>query len=132
VETKSDLVRNPAPGMKKNLTSIQDRLIVRKYMGSTNRVGNNAKKLTPYEKYLIILIAFLAFSAGVLRSQSDSSLEKWWNGKRGTGDWFSFFRVLTPRNLNNFLISFQLRLSRKREALNQQSKPTFNPSNEYD
>lgn len=36
------------------------------------------------------------------------------------------------RNLNDFLISFQLRLSRKREALNQQSKPTFNPSNEYE
>jgi hypothetical protein len=36
------------------------------------------------------------------------------------------------RNLNDFLISFQLRLSRKREALNRQSKPTFNPSNEYE
>jgi hypothetical protein len=30
-------------------------------------------------------LLFLAFSAGVLRSQSDSSLEKWWDGKRPNG-----------------------------------------------
>jgi hypothetical protein len=40
-------------------------------------------------------------------------------------------RILTPY-LNNFLSSFQLRLARGREALSQQSKPTFNPSNEYE
>ena len=110
------------------------------------------------KKPLSFSLLVLTLSAGALRSQSDSSLEKWWNGKRGTGDWFgarpaledrginltrkwigTFYgggrfgpTRLTPRNLNDFLISFQLRLSRKREALNQQSKPTFNPFNEYD
>jgi len=86
--------------MKKNLTSIQHCLIVRKYTGGTIRVGNSAKKLTPYEKNLIILIAFLAFSAGALRSQSDSSLEKWWNGKRGTGDWFGARPAIEDRGIN--------------------------------
>jgi hypothetical protein len=111
------------------------------------------------KKPLSFSLLFPVFSAGVLRSQSDSPLEKWWNGKRGTGDWLrarpaledrginltgkwigTFYGVATgggptrlaPRNLNDFLISFQLRLSRKREAPNQQSKPTFNPSNKYD
>jgi hypothetical protein len=34
-------------------------------------------------------LLFLAFSAGVLRSQSDNSLEKWWNGK--SKQFFNFF-----------------------------------------
>jgi hypothetical protein len=84
--------------MKKNLTSIQHCLIVRKYTGGTIRVGNNAKKLTPYEKNLIILIALSCVLCR--RSQSDSSLEKWWSGKRATGDWLGARPAIEDRGIN--------------------------------
>jgi len=45
-------------------------------------------------------LLFLAFSAGVLRSQSDGSLEKLCNGKRGTGDWFGARPALEDRGIN--------------------------------
>ena len=86
--------------MKKNLTSIQHCLIVRKYTGRMNRVENSAKKPTFYEKTLLFPLLVLVFSAGVLRSQSDSSLEKWWNGKRGTGDWLGARPAIEDRGIN--------------------------------
>jgi hypothetical protein len=82
--------------MKKNLTSIQHCLIVRKYTGSTIRVGNNAKKPTPYEKTLIILIALSCVLCRALRPQP----EKWWNGRRGTGDWLAARPALEDRGIN--------------------------------
>jgi porin len=52
------------------------------------------------KKPLSFSLLFLAFSAGVLRSESDNSLEKWWNGKRGTGDWFGARPALEDRGIN--------------------------------
>jgi carbohydrate-selective porin OprB len=51
------------------------------------------------KKSLTYSLLFLAFSAGVLRSESDNSPEKWWNGKRGTGDWFGARPALEDRGI---------------------------------
>ena len=52
------------------------------------------------KKPLLFPLLVLVFSSGVLRSQSDSSLEKWWNGKRGTGDWFGARPAIEDRGIN--------------------------------
>ena len=39
-------------------------------------------------------------SAGTLRSVSDTSLKNWWDGKRGTGDWFGARPALEDHGIN--------------------------------
>ena len=50
-------------------------------------------------KSLSLLTLFFATFGGTLHSESDA-LEKWWNGKRGSGDWFGARPVLEDRGIN--------------------------------
>ena len=52
------------------------------------------------KRTLLVLVLFLAPLTGALRSESASSLEKWWEGKRGTGDWFGARPELEDRGIN--------------------------------
>ena len=52
------------------------------------------------KRSLLVLVLFLAPLTGALRSESASSLEKWWAGKRGTGDWLGPRPALEDRGIN--------------------------------
>ncbi|MFZ0711641.1 MAG: hypothetical protein WAM53_16505, partial [Terrimicrobiaceae bacterium] len=52
------------------------------------------------EKRLSFALLLLGLSVGALRAEPDSSLEKWWGGKRGSGDWLGARPALEDRGIN--------------------------------
>jgi hypothetical protein len=49
---------------------------------------------------LLTSLLLLALSTSPLRTESDTSLEKWWNGNRGTGDWLGARPALEDHGIN--------------------------------
>jgi carbohydrate-selective porin OprB len=52
------------------------------------------------EKLLYLTTSLLAVSLSQLPAVSDTSLKNWWDGKRGTGDWFGARPALEDRGIN--------------------------------
>ena len=51
-------------------------------------------------KRFVSPLATLVFSTGLAQAQTDSALEQWWQGKRGTGEWFGARPALEARGIN--------------------------------